>query len=478
MKQPIFTGSGAAIVTPFTPETVDYPALRRLIDFQLLGKTDAIIVCGTTGEAATMSYVERMRTIETTVRHVDGRIPVIAGTGSNSTENAITLSKDAALAGVDGVLVVTPYYNKATQDGLIRHYYAVADAVGLPLIVYHVPSRTGVTIAPETLRRTLPASSDRWRQRGQRQISALIQKTRELCPEDFYLWSGNDEDTAAICLLGGKGVISVAANVMPRAMHDLTAACLRGDFVEAGEMQLHLRRLIEVLFREVNPFPVKTALSLMGYCQDILRLPLSPPLPRPQAGIGGDAGGVRVDLRAAGCYTPLERRGTPCPTPSAPWKRQTFQPGPLSTAGPGRDLPGPDPRRGPGQHDAGGRRGRRPRLSPWRPWWPRGRRASQGFACFLPEARDFTARQNTSEIAALYLLRSAQGLGLGRRLLEAALGRLPPHQDVVLYVLDKNRRAIRFYESMGFRLTGRTLRQETDGGAMVELEMLRSGREG
>ena len=179
-----------------------------------------------------------------------------------------------ALAGVDALLVVTPYYNKATQEGLVRHYYAVADAVGLPLIVYHVPSRTGVTIAPETY-----AELSRHPQIvGVKEASGnfgMIQKTRELCPEDFYLWSGNDEDTAAICLLGGKGVISVAANVMPRAMHDLTAACLRGDFVEAGEMQLHLRRLIEVLFREVNPIPVKTALSLMDYCQDILGLPLS-----------------------------------------------------------------------------------------------------------------------------------------------------------------------------------------------------------
>ena len=275
MKQPIFTGSGAAIITPFTSETVDYPALRRLIDFQLLGKTDAIIVCGTTGEAATMSYVERMRAIETTVRHVDGRVPVIAGTGSNSTENAITLSKDAALAGVDGLLVVTPYYNKATQLGLVQHYYAIADAVGLPLIVYHVPSRTGVTIAAETYAELARHPNIV----GVKEASGnfgLIQKTRELCPEDFYLWSGNDEDTAAMCLLGGKGVISVAANVVPREMHELTAACLRGDFVEAGQMQLKLRRLIAALFCEVNPIPVKTALHLMGYCQDILRLPLCP----------------------------------------------------------------------------------------------------------------------------------------------------------------------------------------------------------
>ena len=278
MKQPVFTGSGAAIITPFTPETVDYPALRRLIDFQLLGKTDAIIVCGTTGEAATMSYVERMRAIETTVRHVDGRIPVIAGTGSNSTENAITLSKDAALAGVDALLVVTPYYNKATQEGLVRHYYAIADAVGLPIIVYHVPSRTGVAISPETYAELARHPNIV----GAKEASGdlhLVQRVREICPEDFTLWSGNDEDTAAICLFGGKGVISVAANVVPREMHDLTAACLRGDFVAAGEMQLRLRRLMEALFCEVNPIPVKTALSRMGYCQEILRLPLCPLTP-------------------------------------------------------------------------------------------------------------------------------------------------------------------------------------------------------
>ena len=225
MKQPIFTGSGAAIITPFTSETVDYPALRRLIDFQLLGKTDAIIVCGTTGEAATMSYVERMRAIETTVRHVDGRVPVIAGTGSNSTENAITLSKDAALAGVDALLVVTPYYNKATQLGLVQHYYAIADAVGLPLIVYHVPSRTGVTIAAETYAELARHPNIV----GAKEASGdlhLVQRVREICPEDFTLWSGNDEDTAAICLFGGKGVISVAANIVPREMHDLTAASM------------------------------------------------------------------------------------------------------------------------------------------------------------------------------------------------------------------------------------------------------------
>ena len=273
MKQPIFTGSGTAIVTPFTNDSVDYPALGRLLDFQLEGGADAIIVCGTTGEAVTMSYVERMRAIETVVRHVDGRVPVIAGTGSNSTENAITLSKDAVLAGVDGLLVVTPFYNKATQRGIIRHYTAVADAVTRPVILYHVPSRTGVRCTAETY----AALAKHPNIAGVKEAGgdlALVQKTRELCPEDFYIWSGNDDETAPIMLFGGKGVISVAANVMPREMHELTAACLRGDFTAAGRMQLKLRKLCEALFWEVNPIPVKTALAMMGYCQEVFRSPM------------------------------------------------------------------------------------------------------------------------------------------------------------------------------------------------------------
>lgn len=273
MKQPIFTGSGTAIVTPFTNDSVDYPALGRLLDFQLEGGADAIIVCGTTGEAVTMSYVERMRAIETVVRHVDGRVPVIAGTGSNSTENAITLSKDAVLAGVDGLLVVTPFYNKATQRGLIRHYTAVANAVTRPVILYHVPSRTGVRCTAETY----AALAKHPNIAGVKEAGgdlALVQKTRELCPEDFYIWSGNDDETAPIMLFGGKGVISVAANVMPREMHELTAACLRGDFTAAGRMQLQLRKLCEALFWEVNPIPVKTALAMMGYCQEVFRSPM------------------------------------------------------------------------------------------------------------------------------------------------------------------------------------------------------------
>lgn len=273
MKQPVFTGSGVAIITPFTNEGVDYPSLTRLLDFQLANGTDAIIVCGTTGEAATMSYQERMRTIETVVHHVDGRVPVIAGTGSNNTENAITLSNDAIQAGADALLVVTPFYNKATHKGLIRHYTSIADAVTKPVILYHVPSRTGVKCTAE-IYASLAKHPNIVGVKEAGGDLALVQKTRELCPEDFYIWSGNDDETAPIMLFGGKGVISVAANVVPEAMHQLTAACLQGDFVTAGKTQLRLRKLCEALFWEVNPIPVKTALSMMGFCQELFRSPM------------------------------------------------------------------------------------------------------------------------------------------------------------------------------------------------------------
>lgn len=273
MKQPVFTGSGVAIITPFTNDGVDYPALSRLLDFQLENGTDAIIVCGTTGEAAAMSYAERARTIEAVVRHVDGRVPVIAGTGSNNTENAIALSGDAVRAGADALLVVTPFYNKATPKGLIRHYTAIADAAEKPVILYHVPSRTGVKCTAEVY----AALAEHPNIVGVKEAGgdlALVQKTRELCPEDFYIWSGNDDETAPIMLFGGKGVISVAANVAPGEMHRLTEACLNGDFVTAGRMQLKLRKLCEALFWEVNPIPVKTALAMMGYCQERFRSPM------------------------------------------------------------------------------------------------------------------------------------------------------------------------------------------------------------
>ena len=273
MKQPIFTGSGVALITPFTRDGVDDNALKALLDFQLEAGTDAVIVCGTTGEAATMGYEERMRTIEAVVRHVDGRIPVIAGSGANSTENAIKLSRDAVLAGVDALLVVTPFYNKATPKGLVRHYAAVADAVSKPVILYNVPSRTGVKCTAETY----AALAEHPNIVGVKEAGgdlALVQKTRELCPADFSIWSGNDDETAPMMLFGGQGVISVAANIVPREMHRLTEACRSGDFTAAGNMQLKLRKLCEALFWEVNPIPVKTALAIMGRCQEVFRLPM------------------------------------------------------------------------------------------------------------------------------------------------------------------------------------------------------------
>lgn len=276
MKQPIFTGSGVAIVTPFTEDGVNLPVLGALLDFQLKNGTDAVIICGTTGEASTMSYRERMETIAFCAEHVNGRVPVIAGAGSNSTENALTLSKDAEQAGVDGLLLVTPYYNKATQAGLIRHYQTIADGVELPCILYNVPSRTGVAIAPETYRELAKHPNINGVKEASGNLGNL-QRTRNLCPEDFYIWSGNDDETVSICALGGVGVISVAANLIPDQIHALVQLCLDNDFVSAGKLQLYLKDLCDVMFCEVNPIPVKTALNLLGWEAGCLRLPLCPP---------------------------------------------------------------------------------------------------------------------------------------------------------------------------------------------------------
>ena len=276
MKSPIFTGSGVAIVTPFHHECVDLQVLRKLINFQLDNHTDAIIVCGTTGEASTMSYKEKLQTIECCVEHVAGRVPVIAGTGSNFTESAVIQSRDAERIGADGVLVVTPYYNKATQTGLIRHYHAIADSITKPLILYNVPSRTGVTIAPDSYAILAQHPNINGVKEAGSNFSN-IQKTRNLCPADFFIWSGNDDETTAICAMGGVGVISVAANIVPSQMHRLVQLCLQNDFSAAGQLQLELKELCDVLFCEVNPIPVKTALNLMGWKAGMLRLPLCEP---------------------------------------------------------------------------------------------------------------------------------------------------------------------------------------------------------
>ena len=278
MKRSIFTGSAAAIVTPFKKDGVDLEALGKLLDFQLENGTDAIVVCGTTGEASTMTYEERAETIGFCVRHVGGRVPVIAGSGSNSTENAVTLSREAERRGADGLLVVTPYYNKASQAGLIRHYQAVAAAVSLPIILYNVPSRTGVSIAPETC----AALAEVPNIVGIKEASGNlgnVQRILALCPEDFSVWSGNDDETVPICALGGKGVISVVANILPAEMHRLTQLCLKNDFAAAGKLQVELKNFCDAMFCEVNPIPVKTALGLLGWRVGELRSPMCPPAP-------------------------------------------------------------------------------------------------------------------------------------------------------------------------------------------------------
>ena len=278
MKDFIFTGSAAALVTPIRNGAVHFPALSRLVERQIAAGTDALVVCGTTGEAATLTEKERMEVISHCVEQVHGRIPVIAGTGSNSTQSAREFSRTAERLGADALLVVTPYYNKATQTGLLRHYQTIADSVSTPVILYNVPSRTGVNLLPETaaalaLHPNIAGIKEASGNLGQ------IQRLRLLCPPEFALWSGNDEDTAAICLLGGIGVISVAANLLPAQMHRLTELCLRGEFAAAGALQLRLKTLCDALFCEVNPIPVKTALNLMGLEAGELRLPLCTPSP-------------------------------------------------------------------------------------------------------------------------------------------------------------------------------------------------------
>ena len=276
MKEILFTGSGVAIVTPFKDGKVNLSSFGRLIDRQIAGGTDAIIVCGTTGEAATMTTAERQEAIGFCVERAAGRVPVIAGTGANDTRAARENSLAAERLGVDGLLVVTPYYNKATQQGLLRHFKTVADAVNIPIILYNVPSRTGVNILPETYAELAHHPNIA----GVKEASGnfgQIQKTRNLCPTNFSIWSGNDDETAAICMLGGAGVISVVANVLPAQMHELTSLCLANDFAAAGRLQLKLKPICDALFCEVNPIPVKTALNLMGLEAGELRLPLCPP---------------------------------------------------------------------------------------------------------------------------------------------------------------------------------------------------------
>lgn len=267
-----FTGSGVAIVTPFDGEKTNYDALGELIEWHIANDTDSIIICGTTGEASTMPDEEHLAAIEYTVKKVNGRIPVIAGTGSNETRHAIELSQKAEALGADGLLQVTPYYNKTTQKGLVAHFTAIANSVKIPVILYNVPSRTGVNISIPALKELAKVENIVAIKEASGNISYTAQVAAEV-PE-LYIYSGNDDMIVPVMSLGGKGVISVLANVMPKETHDMCQAYLDGDNEKATKMQIEYLDLVNALFIEVNPIPVKTALRLMGKEVGNLRLPL------------------------------------------------------------------------------------------------------------------------------------------------------------------------------------------------------------
>ncbi len=271
-KNTIFTGSGVALVTPFNESGVDFDALGKLIDFQLEHKTDALIICGTTGEASTMPDNEHLSVIGFAVERVAGRIPVIAGTGSNDTAHGVALARDAAKLGANGLLLVTPYYNKASQKGLIQHYNAIAAATDLPIILYNVPGRTGMKIEAATVKELAKTEQIVAIKEASGDISYAAQ-IAATCPE-LDIYSGNDDMIVPIMSLGGKGVISVLANVVPEETHDMCAKYLAGDTAGALKLQLEYLDLVKALFIEVNPIPVKTALNLMGMNAGSLRLPL------------------------------------------------------------------------------------------------------------------------------------------------------------------------------------------------------------
>lgn len=269
----IFTGSGVAIVTPFTENGVDFEKLGELIEWQISEKTDAIIVCGTTGEASTMSLEERKATIKYTVEKVNGRVPVIAGTGSNNTKSSIEMSVWAESAGVDGLLVITPYYNKTTQRGCVEHFKAIASEVNVPIIIYNVPGRTGLNILPQTLAELSKLDNIVAVKEASGNISQIAE-IAHLCGDKLDIYSGNDDQIVPIMSLGGKGVISVIANVIPRETHEMCEKFLNGDLLGALDLQLKFLPFTNALFIETNPIPVKTALNLMGKNVGVLRLPL------------------------------------------------------------------------------------------------------------------------------------------------------------------------------------------------------------
>lgn len=277
MKKPIFTGAGVALVTPFYGEDlkINFPLLEEIIENQIQNGTDALVVCGTTGEKSTLVYDEHVEAIRTAVRVAAGRIPVIAGTGSNDTKHAVMLSNDAERCGVDGLLMVTPYYNKASQDGLIESYTYIEKRVSTPIILYNVPSRTGVNIKPETYLELSKLPLINGAKEASGDISSL-QKSISLCGDNLNFYSGNDDQIAVVGALGGKGVISVLSNIAPRITHNIAQLAVDGNIRESVKLQLEYLELCNALFCDVNPIPVKEAMCMMGIDVGRCRMPLSP----------------------------------------------------------------------------------------------------------------------------------------------------------------------------------------------------------
>ncbi|MBE6604148.1 MAG: 4-hydroxy-tetrahydrodipicolinate synthase [Ruminococcaceae bacterium] len=273
MKPTIFKGAATAIITPFKNGMMDLDTMGAHIEQQIAAGIDALVIAGTTGEASTLSHEEHCELLRYAAEKVDGRVPIIAGTGSNDTAYGIELSRYACDVGYDALLIVTPYYNKATPKGLIRNFLDTADATSKPIILYNVPSRTGVNIPLSVYREVAKHERIVAAKEASGNLSAIAQLLDE-CGDSLDVYSGNDDQIVPIMSLGGKGVISVVSNILPKETHDLCAACLAGDFKTGAEMQLKYLKLINTLFCEVNPIPVKTAAGLMGLCNGELRLPL------------------------------------------------------------------------------------------------------------------------------------------------------------------------------------------------------------
>ena len=270
----LFTGSCVALITPFTNDGINFETLDKLIDFQINSGTDAILICGTTGEPSTMDSAEKREVIRHSIEYINKRVPAIIGTGTNSTKASIENAVFAKQSGADGTLVVTPYYNKATQKGLIAHYDAIADAVDIPIIVYNVPGRTNVNILPSTMAQIVKHKNVVGIKEASGNIKQIMEISR-LCKKEATLYSGNDDHIVPVLSCGGKGVISVVANVMPKETHEIVSLFLDGKFEDALALQHKLNPLIDNLFSEVNPIPVKQAVNFMGYDAGNPRLPLT-----------------------------------------------------------------------------------------------------------------------------------------------------------------------------------------------------------